>query len=74
MPHVKILGTNHYDDSCQTAFKRFESFQDGLCRCDYAKTLLSSFAHKIQSEYYGGNRSVYIEGIELENFSALPQT
>ena len=27
----------------------------------------------MQSEYYGGNRSVSIEGIALEHFSAAPQ-
>ena len=34
----------------------------------------SSFADQIQSEYYGGNRSVSIEGIALEHFSAAPQS
>ena len=45
-----------------------------ICRRDYAERLVASFAHQIQSEYYGGNRSVYIEGIALEHFSVLPQT
>ena len=36
--------------------------------------VVASFPHQIQSEYYGGNISVSIEGIALENFSALPQT
>ena len=53
-----------------TAFKRREFFQDVLCRRDYAEREVASFANKIQSEYYGGNISVYIEGIELEHFSA----
>ena len=30
-------------------------------------------ANQIKSEYYGGNRSVSIEGIALEHFSATPQ-
>ena len=42
-----------------------------LCRCDYAER---GFYHQILSEYYGGKISVSIEGIELENFIALPQT
>ena len=45
-----------------------------LCCRDYAERLVSSFANQIQSEYYGGNRSVSIEGIALEHFSALTQT
>ena len=36
--------------------------------------MVASFAHKIQSEYYGRNRSVSIEGVVLEHFSALTQT
>ena len=74
IPHVKILGTNHCGDSLQNEFKRRESFQDVLCRRDYDERLVPSFSHQIQSEYCGGNRSVSIEGIALDHFSALPQT
>ena len=42
--------------------------------CEYDEREVASFPHQIQSEYYGGNRSVSIEGIALENFSVLPQT
>ena len=56
-----------------TAFKRHELFQDFLCRRDYAERVVASFANQIKSEYYGGSRSVYIEGIVLGNFSALPK-
>ena len=45
-----------------------------LCCRDYSERVVASFAHHIQSEYYDGNRSVSIEGITLENFSALPNT
>ena len=54
----------------RTAFKRCESFQDVLCCRDYADRVVANFANQIQSEYYGGNRSVSIEGIVLEHFSA----
>ena len=74
IPHVQILGKNHCGDSLQTAFKRSELFQCMLCRRDYSERVVASFTHKIQSEYYGGNRSVSIDIIALENFSALPQT
>ena len=56
-----------------TAFKRRELSQDFICRRDYAERVVASFANQIQSEYYGGNRSVSIEGIALEHFSAAPQ-
>ena len=73
LPHVHILGTNHCGEMRRTAFKRRELFQDVLCCCDYAERVVASFANQIQSEYYGGNRSVSIEGIVLEHFSAAPQ-
>ena len=74
LPHVHILGTNHCGELRQTAFKRRELFQDVLCRRDYAERIVASFANQIQSEYYGGNRSMPIEGISLEHFSAAPQS
>ena len=73
IPHKEILGTNNCGDSRRTDFKRRESFQDVLCCRVYSERVVASFYHQIQSEYYGGNRSVYIEGIALEHFSALPQ-
>ena len=73
MPHVRILRTNHCGELQQTTFKRRELFQDELCRSDYTERVVASFANQIQSEYYGGNRSVSIEGIALEHFSSAPQ-
>ena len=49
-------------------------FQDVLCCRDYDESVVAIFANQKQSEYYGGNRSVSIEGIALEHFSALPHT
>ena len=74
IPHVQVLGTNHCGYSHRTALKRREYFQDVLYRRDYADRVVSIFAHQIQSEYYCGNIFMSIEGIALENFSALPQT
>ena len=65
IPHVQILGTNHCGESRRTAFKRRKSFQDALCRRDYSERLFASFDHQIQSENYGRNRDMYIEGIAL---------
>ena len=72
LPHVRILGTNHCGERRRKAFKRRELFQDVLCCCDCAERVVASFSHQIKSEYYGVNRSVYIEGIPLEYLSALP--
>ena len=60
LPYVRILGKNHCGEMRQTAFKRRELFQDVLCCHDYAERVVASFANQIQSEYYGGNISVYI--------------
>ena len=57
----------------RTAFKQHELFRDILCRRDYAERVVASFTRQIQSERYGVTISVYIEGIELEHFSALPK-
>ena len=70
---MRILGTNHSGELRRTSFKRRELFQDVLCRRDYAERVVASFANQIQSEYYGGNRYLSIEGIALEHFSAAPQ-
>ena len=72
--HVKILGTNQCGYYFQTAFKRRESFQDVLCCRYYYEMAVAGFPHQIQSEYYGGNIYVSIEGISLEHLIELPQT
>ena len=41
-----------------------------LCRRQYTKLVVAICAHQIQSESYGGNRSVSIEVINVEHFSA----
>ena len=73
LPHVRILGINHCGAIKRTAFIKRELFQYFLCRRDYADRVVASFADKIKSEYYVGNRSVSIDGIALEHFSAVPQ-
>ena len=65
IPHVQILGSNHFGDSHRTAFKRRESFQYLLCRRYYDDRVVYIFNHQIQSEYCGGNTSVSIDVIVL---------
>ena len=55
LPYVHILGTNHCGEMQRTAFKQCELFQDVLYCRNYAQGVVASFAHQIQSEYYGGN-------------------
>ena len=69
IPHVQILGTNHCGDSRRNAFKRRKSFKVLICLRDYTDRVVASFPYQIQSAYYGGNRSMYIEGIVLEHYS-----
>ena len=45
-----------------------------ICCRDNIERVVASSPHQIQSEYYGGNRSVSIQAIALEYLSALPQT
>ena len=46
-----------------------------MLRCsDYSERVVAIPPHQIQSEYHGGNISVSIEVITLENFSALQHT
>ena len=74
LTHVRILGTNHCDEIRRTEFKRRELFQYVLCCLDYAERVVAIFENQIKPSYYGGNRSLYIEGIALEIFSALSNT
>ena len=73
LPHVCILGMHHCGNMRREAFKRRSDLQDVLCRRDYAECVVAIFAQQIQSEYYDGNRSVSIEGIDLEKLSATYQ-
>ena len=66
--HLHILSTNHYGNTRCEAFICHGKNKDVLCCSDYAEGVVDSFAHQIQYEYYGGNISVYIEGM---NWSIL---
>ena len=74
IPHLQIIGTNQCGDSRRTEFKRRKSFQDVVCRHDYAERVVDICPHKLRPECYGVNISVSIEGIVLEHFSELPHT
>ena len=48
LPHVRILGTNHWVVMRRTAFKRRELFQNLFCSYDYDERVVVSFANQIQ--------------------------
>ena len=50
LPHVRILGTNHCSEMRRTDFKQRDLFQDDICRRDYSKRVVASFANQIKSE------------------------
>ena len=65
-----MIGTHHCGNKIQEAFKRHSYFQDVFCHSYYVERVAYIFVHQTQSEYYGVNRSVFIEGINLEYFNA----
>ena len=66
---MSILGTHCYVKERRDRFKCQRNVHNVLCCCDYEDRLVSSFDHQIKPDYYGGDRYVYTEGIDLENFS-----
>ena len=46
LPHVRILGTNHYGEMQLASFKGRELFHDVLCRLDYSEMAVASFLIK----------------------------
>ena len=73
MSRVHILGTHNCGKERFESFKRRIKQHGLLCWRDYSERILSRFAHQIQSEYYCGNCSVYIEGVSLDHSSASNQ-
>ena len=74
IPHERIFDNHHYGNTIHEAFKSCGSFQYFLCHHDYLDQVVGSFANQIRSKYYGGIRSVSIEGIASEKFSASKNT
>ena len=74
LPHVCILETCHCGNTFCEAFKCRAYFRYGLFHHDYADRVVASFEYRIQSEYYGSNWYVYIEGVTLEHFSVSTKT
>ena len=71
---MRIIGTNHCCNTYHEELEHLSAKQDMLCLCGYAERVVASFSHQIQSEYYGGNIYVSIEGIALEHFIAPTHT
>ena len=47
LTNVCILGKNHCGKSCQTTFKLRKSFQDVICRRNYAERVVAISPHQI---------------------------
>ena len=62
---VHIIRTHQCGNLYLEVFKYCADFHNVLCNKDYPERVAASFGHQIKSEYYGGNISVSIEGIEL---------
>ena len=73
LPYVHILVTGRCGKTRRESFKRGSAYQDVLCHQYYSERVVASFVHQIQSEYYGGNRYMYIKGIALGKFSSTYQ-
>ena len=73
---VIILGDNYCGNTHHEALKNCRQNKYVLCCRYYDERLVASFVHQMQSEYYCGNRSMFIEGIALEHFGekARPET
>ena len=70
LPYIHTLGTHHCENTRREAFKCCREFQYVLCRHNYSERVVANFAYQIQSEWYGGNIYISIEGIAMEHFSA----
>ena len=55
LPTVRIIGNNHCVGTLRETFKRSRANQYVLCFRGYSERVVASFAHQIQSDYYGGN-------------------
>ena len=66
LAHVKILGTYHIGLTRREALLRRQDKKDIKTRRDFADRLVAAFAAEIQSEHFGGNQSLSMEGIAME--------
>eukprot|EP00957_Ditylum_brightwellii_P196167 14946624-Ditylum_brightwellii.AAC.1 len=61
-----MLGTSNVGKTRNETLERRVSKKDIQCRPDYAKRFGASFAKQIQSEFYGTNSLVSMEGVSME--------
>ena len=73
LSYVRIIGTNHCDNTCRESFNHRGYFQDVLCFHYYTDQGVNNFPHEVKYKYHGGNSSVSIAVIALYHFSASTQ-
>ena len=67
MPHVSILGKHHCAALRKQAFEqRAKEFSDIFSRRDYSERFVLKPGIEIQSQHFGGNRTLSIEGVSVE--------
>ena len=69
LPHVRILGTNHCGNTWREELKCCSAKKDVLCNSYYSERVVDSFAHQINSEYYGIN--IYMCLLKALHWSTL---
>ena len=69
MPRLCILVIHHCVKERYEAFKSCVTYQDVLCRFEYAEQVVERFEKQVQFAYYNENKSFFIVGIALYQFS-----
>ena len=63
---MNILGTNHVGKTRRDALIRRKDKKDIKLRRDYAERLVAAFKQVIQSEHFGANKTLSMEGVAVE--------
>jgi hypothetical protein len=70
LAHVKIVGTNHIGLTRREDLSMRHKKKDIKVQCDFADRLVAAFLTEIQSEHFGGNQTLSMEGLAMEYIDA----
>ena len=74
LPHVQMLGTNHCAKLSRKAFEsRVSEFFDLFCGRDYADQFVLKADVEVQSQHFGGNTQLSMEGVSVEHKNNEPE-
>ena len=68
--HVKILGTTHIGLTRRETLSMRHEKKDIKVQHDFADRLVAAFLTEIQSEHFGGNQTLSMEGLAMEYIDA----